>query len=367
MAAARILHLTSRHRPDDVRIFLKECRSLAAAGFEVHLVAPGGLEGTNDGVTIHGFAPASGIRPLRVLRRLWRTWRAGRAVGAGLCHFHEPELVPVALLLKLGGARIVYDVHEDHLGSLDYQPYKFGRRSGYALLEAVARRACEAFVAATPAIGRRFPAERTIELLNYPLPEEFRDEAQPPEGAANVVYVGGISAVRGIREMVEAAGRLRNARSRIVLIGSFGTPELEQEARSIPGWSRVDYLGWLDRREVAERLAAARAGLVLFHPERNHTESLPNKLFEYMAAGLPLIASDFPYWRSLLDPIGCALFVDPLDPDQIAAAIDTLLADEARAQEMGRRGSTAVRERLNWNHEARKLVQLYNRLGQPAA
>jgi glycosyltransferase involved in cell wall biosynthesis len=96
-------------------------------------------------------------------------------------------------------------------------------------------------------------------------------------------------------------------------------------------------------------------------------ESLPLKLFEYMSAGLPVIASDFPYWRELLDPIGCAIFVDSLDPKQIAAAIDDLLADEKRAQEMGQRGAVAVRERLNWRHEETKLLALYQRLSPTAA
>jgi glycosyltransferase involved in cell wall biosynthesis len=107
--------------------------------------------------------------------------------------------------------------------------------------------------------------------------------------------------------------------------------------------------------------------LVVLHPERGYKESLPIKLFEYMSAGLPVIASDFPYWRELLEPIGCASFVDPLDPVRIAAAIDDLLSNEERAREMGMRGAAAVRERLNWEQEAPKLFDLYARLGLTAA
>ena len=362
----RVVHLASQHPADDVRIFLKECRSLAQAGYEVHLVAPGAPDQSKDGVVVHGFAPPGGYCPLRAARRLWRVWREARAVAADLCHFHELPLVPVALLLKLRGARIVYDVHEDAIGALDYAPHRGGvKRLSLRLFEAVARRTCDGFVAATPAIARRFPPERTIAVLNYALPEEFPEASRTASGAG-VVYVGLITRARGLMEMVEAARRLRDPEARLVLIGRFEAPELEQEARSLPGWSRVEYLGWLGRREVGDRLAAARAGLVVFHPERNHTEALPNKLFEYMAAGLPVIASDFPYWRGLLEPIGCAVFADPRDPAEIAAAIDELLSDEARAEEMGRRGAAAVRERLNWHQEAAKLLELYARLGKPA-
>jgi glycosyltransferase involved in cell wall biosynthesis len=363
----RVVHLTSSHPPDDIRIFGKECRSLAQAGYEVHLVAPGEGGGTRDGVAIHGFDLPTGPRLLRIVRRLWRAWRSARALGPDLCHFHETELVPVALLLKLGGARIVYDVHEDHLSAVSYSARPSGgRRSGFRALEAVARRTCDAFVAATPAIARRFPAGRTIDLLNYPLAEEFAPS--PKEGgAADVVYVGSITRPRGLGEMVEAIRRARDPEARLVLVGSFENEELRRAAESLPGWERVAYRGPLGRAALGDQLTRSRVGLVILHPERNYVESFPTKLFEYMAAGLPAIASDFPFFRELVEPIGCAVFVDPLDPAQLAAAIDDLLADESRAEEMGRRGSAAVRDRLNWEQQAPKLVALYRSLGLETA
>lgn len=363
----RVVHLTSSHPPDDVRIFLKECRSLAQAGFDVHLVAPGARSEMRDGVVIRGFDLPTGPRPLRVIRRLWRAWRPTRQLQPDLCQFHEPELVLVALLLKLQGTRVVYDVHEHHASAIAHSVYSGGgRRLASRLLEAVARRACDAFVAATPAIAREFPPERTVAVLNYPLLEEFVAPSRPAAGRAEIVYVGAITRSRGVREMVDAAARLRD-RARLVLIGTFDDPALEREVRALPGWSRVEHTGWLGRREVAEHLVAARIGLVVLHPESDFLESVPIKLFEYMSAGLPVVASNFPYWQELLEEIGCASFVDPLDPGQIAGAIDDLLSDEERATEMGSRGATAVRERLNWEREAPKLLELYGRLGLPAA
>ena len=362
----RVVHLTSSHPPDDIRIFGKECRSLGQAGYDVHLLAPGAAGGTHDGVAIHGFDLPTGVRPLRIVRRLWRAWRCARALGPGLCHFHETELVPVALLLKLGGARIVYDIHEDHLSTVSYSARRSGgRRLGFRVLEALARRTCDAFVAATPAIARHFPAERTIELLNYPLADEFAPAPTDRPGA-DVVYVGSITRPRGLGEMVEAARRVRRPEARLVLVGSFESEQLRREAASLPGWERVEYRGRLGRAELGEQLARSRVGLVILHPERNYVESFPTKLFEYMAVGLPAIVSDFPFFRELVEPLGCAVFVDPLDPAQIAAAIDELLADGSRAEEMGRRGAEAVRNGLNWEREAPKLVDLYERLGAAA-
>jgi glycosyltransferase involved in cell wall biosynthesis len=363
----RVVHLTSSHPPDDIRIFGKECRSLAHAGFEVHLVAPGAPEETWDGVVIHGFDLPTGPRPLRVARRLWRAWQAAHALRPDLCHFHEPELVPVALLLKLAGARVVYDVHEDHLSTVSYSARRSGgRRSGFGVLEAFAQRTCDAFVAATPAIARRFPADRTIDLLNFPLAEEFAPS--PNEGrTADVVYVGSITRPRGLGEMVEAISRVRHPGARLVLVGSFENEQLRREAELLPGWERVAYRGRLGRTALRDELARSRVGLVILHPERNYVESFPTKLFEYMAAGLPAIASDFPFFRELVEPIGCAVFVDPLDAPELATAIDGLLADQSRADEMGRRGAAAVRDRFNWEQQAPKLVALYHRLTSESA
>jgi glycosyltransferase involved in cell wall biosynthesis len=363
----RVAHLTSLHQPEDVRIFHKECRSLARAGYEVHLVAPAAAGGTRDGVVRHGFAPPGGPRPLRIARRLWRVWRAARQLRASIYHIHEPELVPVALLLKRAGARVVYDVHEDHPKTQIYEPYRFGKRTGFRLLEALARRACDGFVAATPAIARSLPPKRTVAVRNLPLLEELPAHPRPAEnGRADVVYVGGLTYPRGLREMVEAARRLSYPEARLVLVGPFGAPEIERAAPSLPGWERVEHVGQVEHREVWRRLAGARVGLVILHPEESYLESLPTKLFEYMAAGLPVIVSDFPFFRALLEPIGCALFVDPLDPGQIADAVDSLLADPARARAMGERGAAAVRERLNWQAEEPRLLELYRRLAPGA-
>jgi glycosyltransferase involved in cell wall biosynthesis len=363
----RVVHLTSSHSPDDVRIFLKECRSLAKAGFDVHLVAPGGDDAKRDGVTIHGFDLPGGARPARILRRLWRAWRAARKLRPDLCQFHEPELVPVALLLKLGGARVVYDVHEDHLSTVAYSARRSGGRStGFRLLESVARRTCDGFVAATPAIGKSFPAERTIAVLNYPLLDELVPRETNRRGDG-IVYVGSISRPRGLHEMVEAIGRVQSPQARLALVGSFEDAGLQREAEALPGWQRVEFLGRLGREQLGDLLARSRVGLVILHPERNYVVSYPTKLFEYMAAGLPVIVSDFPFFRELLEPIGCAVFVDPLDPAGLATAIDELLAEAEHAEEMGRRGAATVVEHLNWEAEVRKLVDLYASLGVKAA
>jgi glycosyltransferase involved in cell wall biosynthesis len=98
---------------------------------------------------------------------------------------------------------------------------------------------------------------------------------------------------------------------------------------------------------------------VFFHPEPNHVNAQPNKIFEYMSAGLPVLASDFPLWRSLLVDSGAGCCANPLDAADIARCIDALLNDPVGARVMGQRGRDAVRDKFQWAHEERKLVSLY--------
>ena len=119
----------------------------------------------------------------------------------------------------------------------------------------------------------------------------------------------------------------------------------------------------LGRADVASLLARSIAGLVLFHPEPNHVNAQPNKLFEYMSAGLPVIASDFPLWRAIVREHDCGLCVDPRDPQAIAEAMRTLAADPEGARRMGMNGRRAVLATFNWQQEETRLLELYERCG----
>lgn len=366
---ARVVHLTSVHRPDDVRIFRKECRTLAAAGYEVVLVASGADPVTIDGVRFHPIAKSSS-RSGRLLLGWGRILAAAVSERGALYHLHDPELLPVGVMLRLLGKRVVYDAHENvaaQIRSKHWIPPLMRSLVARAvvMMEWIAIRTFSGVVTAGEDIAAEMGSDTVTVVRNYPLLEEFAGLSGRPYGErdAIVVHVGGLARIRASRELIEAIALVpEELAPRLVLAGSFVSDGLEAEVRSLPGWARTRYLGWSTRSQVAAVLAEGRVGVVLFLPEPNHLAVRSNKVFEYMAAGLPVVAPDFPAWRALIEGEGCGAVVPPTDPVAVAAALTMLLADVSRAEELGRRGKRAVWARYNWEAESGRLLALYARL-----
>jgi glycosyltransferase involved in cell wall biosynthesis len=148
----------------------------------------------------------------------------------------------------------------------------------------------------------------------------------------------------------------------MVLVGKLVPENLTNEMKLRPAWSRVQHHGWKSRQEMNSLLSRASVGLVVFHPERNHIEAQPNKIFEYMAASIPVIASDFPRWRTIVGDTGAGIMVDPKNPQEISDALIWMAANQNSAREMGKRGRDAVLKEYNWESQASRLLSLYERL-----
>jgi glycosyltransferase involved in cell wall biosynthesis len=362
----RVVHLTTVHDPRDTRI-QKQCRTLAEAGYDVTLVATADRPVEDSAVPVRTLP-----RPRSRLARMLKTTRQARRIAgelrADVYHFHDPELMPVGSSLRRRGARVVYDVHEDYPAEIRTKEWIAAplRPAVARVTDAVERRLAagrfDLFVAATPPIARRFPASRTVLVQNFPAVAELTAPAGNPyaERANVLAYVGDVTTVRGASEMVAAVGRVDAALDvHLKIAGRVSTPGLAEDLATIDGFDRTELLGHLARSEVRDLLSTARAGLVLFHPTPNHLASQPNKLFEYMAAGIPVLASDFPLWREIVEGAQCGLLVDPQDPTAIAAAVERILRDPAAAESMGRHGRHAVETTYNWDAEGRRLVEAY--------
>jgi len=366
----KIVHLTSVHAPFDVRIFHKECKSIGRAGYDVTLLAAHDRDETVDGIHLRPiFRPA--IRLARILCAPWSIYRESLRQEADLFHFHDPELIPVGLLLRLAGKRVVYDAHEDVSADIAFKHY-IPRLLRYPLARVVGAferasvRHFSAVVAATPAISRRFLSRhpRCIVVRNYPSPDGVQLAAKPWETrSSSAVYTGLLSPDRSIRQLVDAVALLpENIQATLHLAGPFSPPTYQRTVAESEGWKRVNFLGTIPPSSVAHLLNDARVGLCVYRPDPNSLEAVPNKIFEYMQAALPVIASDFPGFREIVKGTSCGLLVNPCDRQEIAHAIAYILSHPQEAEQMGLRGREAVRACFSWTTEERKLLQLYDEL-----
>lgn len=369
-AVRESIHIASTHHAFDTRIFHKECKTLARAGHPVTLIVPHEQHEVVDGIRIKA-VPVPPDGKTRLSRTLWQLLRAAlEEPREAVYHFHDSELLPAMLWLKASGRRVVYDMHEDTPLQVMYQhwiPARLRKPISMVMqgLEWVGSRVFDGLIAAEPDIAQRFPS-RAVVVHNFPILAELGADDAVPYGdrPPHLAYVGTITRVRGIEELAQAMAVLpETLGARLILGGSFHPSTLEQDMRRHPGWSRVDVRGWMRRPQVRRVLGRVRAGIVVLHPTDKYLQAYPTKLFEYMAAGIPVIASDFPVWRRFVEEAQCGLLVDPRDPEAIAEAITWILTHPDEAQAMGARGQAAVQQQYNWGQEAVKLLAFYRQLG----
>lgn len=361
----RVAHVTTAHPAKDNRITRRECTSLVRAGIPVALVAVAPEDGQVGEVPLVALPRRRG-RVRRMVLGPLDAWRALLRLQPTMIHVHDPELIPLALLWRLSArSRVaVYDAHESlpkQMAAKTYLPpwLRPALASLARGIEKLADRGLNAVVAATPPIAQRYANPRTAVVQNFPWREEF----DPPHTVAtapttSVCYVGAITPERGLAEMIEGVRR-SGAAGRLVLAG----PASAAAQRLLDDHGgRVEYLGQVNPERVPAIISASAVGLAVLHPMPNYVDSQPTKIFEYMAAGRPFVASAFPYWLDLLGGSDAGVFVDPLDPQAVADAIDQLLADPAEAGRLGANGRAAFDTRFCFDVEAHQLVSLTREL-----
>ena len=359
----RVCHITTVHPFDDHRILHKECVSLRDAGYAVTLIAPHECDARVEGIRIVGLRGPARNRIERTLRRPLAAYRAAVAQDADLYHFHDPDFLPFAARLAARGRCVVYDAHEDvpeQIRNKDWlpAPAREGVARAFARLEAacVARFAAVVSPSAS-ALERLRPRQpRALPLPNFPRLDAIVPAPRWEDRERAACYVGGVTRVRGAHELVDA---MAHVDAELLLAGAFSPPALRDEVARSDGWARVRYLGRLGHERIPGVLAQARVGLIPLHPIGNYVEAYPVKLFEYMAAGLPVIATDVPLWREVLETHGCGVCVPHGSPERLGRAIGALLDDDERARGMGERGRAAAVEHYSWETQAAVLLELY--------
>ena len=329
------------------------------------MVADGNGDEQREGHVLYDVGPSKG-RIHRIFQHKNRVLEKALDINADIYHFHDPELIPVGLRLVKKGKKAIYDIHEDvprDIKSKDWIPGIFRNLIAwwFEIYENRSARRLTALVTATPFINDRFQKlnSNSYNINNYPIINELDKEASWTTKEKAVCYIGEITTIRGAVEMVEA---MINVDGKLYLAGSYEFNTLKDKLSGMDSYSKVEDLGFIDRKTYASILAKSMAGLVIFHPESNHINSQPNKIFEYMSAGVPVIGSNFPLWRQILEKDECGICIDPMDTEAIGNAISRLLHDPVLAEKLGNKGRELVRQKYNWEMEKQKLLELYRSL-----
>ena len=348
----KVCHLSSVHTTFDTRIFHKECVSLTKE-YEVHLVIPAEKDEVVNNVSIHHIDNAKTSRFKRMTSRVWQVYKKAKKVDAELYHFHDPELIPVGLVLKLKGKKVIYDVHEDYQGSIlsKYwikKPLRKFISRGFNIFEKTSSRYFDYIIVVHRDLKDKFlNYNKNIEIIyNYPI---FKSDISISKVKnTEFVWLGGFTKIRGSEQVLKA---FQKAGLKLNLIGKLPENDKNNSLNCLGEYNYVDAMNLASKFFV---------GLVTYLPEPNHINALPNKLFEYMYLGIAVIASDFPKWEKIVNEAKCGFLINPFDIDTLSKKLIWMKNHPEEVKIMGNNGRKTVLEKYNWNLEEKKLLKLYS-------
>lgn len=368
MSKHRVVHLTTVHPRYDVRIFHKQCCSLAKSNVEVTLlVSDGKGNEIREGVRIIDIGPAPRNRLYRIIKQPRTALHFIHEIAPQIVHFHDPELLSLGVRLARDGLTVIYDAHEDVPRQIITKQWipAILRPWVSRLFETYENwhvKRLSAVITSTPHIEARFSSQGipSLTIANYPTTYELHSETALKTRSTNAIcYVGSIARTRGAVQLVRALEKLPGVT--LLLCGPMEDAALGQELRALPGWSQVEYMGEVDRAGVKRVLATASVGMVTLLPLPSYQAALPIKMFEYMSAGLPIVASSFPLWIDIINEADCGLCVDPTDSEAIATTVNLLLNDPVLCRHFGENGKKSIQKNYNWSKEEQRLIGAYRK------
>jgi len=374
--------VTTRHAAKDDRIYYKEVLSLAKRYDKITLIAP------NDRKRDLTFHPSVRFAPLKERRGfLGRCLMVADALNLlvklrpDVCSFHDYDLaVALPFTRVLIGAELIYDVHEFYpmaaallgLPRLIRRPFQ----RFVAVLEELAARRCSVVITAVDPLTERFRKAscHAVTIFNYVRLDgiEFNQQhvcqlLDRYQGKKVVIYHGSISPERGVFHMIQAMGKLRRWDPSIVLLllGPMSESLLSRVNAQTTEFNLtgcIEHVPWVDHASVFDYISVARIGLVPLLPVCQYPQSLPIKLFEYMACGIPVLAADLPSIRPYVEQSMAGLLYDSTSPDALAAGVLRMLSDKDGLRRMGENGRRAVQEKWNWDKMEARLFEVYDEL-----
>lgn len=359
----RVCHISTVHDLMDDRIFFKECCTLSKNGYEVCFIVKNDTNEKVKDIQIVPISESSG-RFSRVFIKGWDAFNKALKVDADIYHFHDPELIFFGLLLKIFGKKVIYDIHEDvpqQILSKSWLGPTFIRKivsNIFNFFEKGISSKFDAVINVTSTIQLKFKNKRNILLRNFPIKEmiDLSQESNVEKNKPVIIYVGGLTEIRGIRELVKVTGML-GGKVELWLVGSFDDDDYKLKCEEEKGWTYTRCFGYRPMNEVYSIMKRADIGMCTLYSTGNHRNSLPVKAFEYMSCSLPMIMSNFDYWKEYYAE--CSLFTDPYDCESIKECVDKIINDESLKQSLGNNGRKLIDTKYSWEVESLKLLELY--------
>ncbi|HYF83400.1 MAG TPA: glycosyltransferase family 4 protein [Clostridia bacterium] len=368
----RICHMTSAHNRYDVRIFKKECTSLANNGYDVTLLVN---DDQPDEILNNVKIVSTNYRPQNRIDRMMYSnkyfYKKAIELDAEVYHFHDPELLPVGNKLNRKGKKVIFDSHENYTLQIKekyYIPQIFRKLLSYIYFKYETHSIKKIDLVIFPCtINHVNPfenrAKRTVFINNVPVLDELYNEYDKEESKKDrtICHVGSLTYNRGITHLILAAYK---ANVNLILGGNLSPEEYHNDVKNLKEFICVDYKGYVGRDKVLEIYKKSNMGIctILDVGQYCKADNLATKVYEYMAMGLPVIISDYPYVREVLKQYEFGIVVDPKNVNEISDNIIYLLRNPKIAKKMGQEGRRAVKERFNWNIEEQKLLELYSDL-----
>lgn len=371
----KICHVTTVHPSRyDVRIYEKECSSLATEGFDVTLIVNDSLPNEeNNRVKILSINKKPKNRFDRVKRIADCALKKALEVDADIYHIHDPELLPIAIKLKRKGKIVIFDSHEFtalQIMSKTYIP-KILRKTVsrcYRKYEIHTLNRLDGLIYPCTINGNEYFSDVKISKVligNYPSIKlldnnYFGDSLDDREPKA--CYVGAMEETRGILQMIKGCAE---AGRKIVLIGDI-SPELMCKIEKMPEFSFVEYKGKLSHEAALNEMAKCSVGLSLLQNQGQYAylDNLPTKMYEYMCVGLPIVFSDFPFYNKLAEKYSFGIPVNPSNTHEIANAINMIIENHELGYTFIENGRKMIREEMNWEIDAMKLIDFYREIGK---
>lgn len=362
----KICHITSAHPRYDIRIFEKECVSLARVGYEVYLVVNDDKEDeVKNGVHILSTAYTPHNRIDRMFHSTHKIYIKALSTNADVFHFHDPELMFVAGQLKQQGKKVIFDAHESVVAQIqekDWIPLLLRKPIAlcYEKIQNYVCKKVDAIITVTPNLVKYFQSinSNTIMVTNYPLIDEIKYVRQPLK---QVCFAGLLNSTWCHEDIICAINQIEGVQ--YVIAGNIQENYLKilkEHAND-----NLIFKGKVSHEEVADIYSKSMVGIALNNSKqmKEAKGSLGNtKIFEYMMHGLPVICSDYERWKEIIEDNQCGICVENNNIEQIRDAIIYVMNNYEDAKKMGENGKKIVKEFYNWNNEFIKLEDLYLKL-----